>query len=266
MNILITVCGRAGSKGVKGKNTKIFNGYPLVLYTFSVIDLLMEKLNHYVDVAINTDSMEIIELTKSFHNFILVNREQALAGEHVSKLNVIRDTLLKTSDYTGINYDLVLDLDITSPIRTVNDILRVIDLKNENKDLDVVFTVVKSRRSPYFNMVKDEAGIARLVQEARFTARQQVPQTYDMNASIYAYDPCYLITAEHLFDGNCGMVEMEDTLVLDIDCAQDFQWMEYIYTKLLQDNKGYEEVYINIKNIYVDKSNINIFIDNASNQ
>ena len=38
MNILFTICARAGSKGVKSKNARDFLGYPLVYYTLSVYD------------------------------------------------------------------------------------------------------------------------------------------------------------------------------------------------------------------------------------
>ena len=35
-NILITICGRAGSKGFKNKNLKTFLGTPLVYYTVAI--------------------------------------------------------------------------------------------------------------------------------------------------------------------------------------------------------------------------------------
>ena len=37
--VLITVCGRAGSKGFRNKNLKNFCGKPLVYYTLSAAEL-----------------------------------------------------------------------------------------------------------------------------------------------------------------------------------------------------------------------------------
>ena len=37
--LLITICGRAGSKGFKNKNLKTFCGQPLVYYTLSAAEL-----------------------------------------------------------------------------------------------------------------------------------------------------------------------------------------------------------------------------------
>ena len=41
MNILFTICGRAGSKGIKNKNIRHFCGYPLAYYYLAVIVLLV---------------------------------------------------------------------------------------------------------------------------------------------------------------------------------------------------------------------------------
>ena len=65
MNILFTICGRAGSKGLKNKNLKKLNGIPLVYYTLSVIGLYMDRhMENQVTVALNTDSKELQQLIK----------------------------------------------------------------------------------------------------------------------------------------------------------------------------------------------------------
>ena len=51
MNILFTICGRAGSKGFKNKNLKSFIGCPLVYFSLAEISLYMKKLtNDHVDI------------------------------------------------------------------------------------------------------------------------------------------------------------------------------------------------------------------------
>ena len=67
---------------------------------------------------------------------------------------------------------MVVDLDITSPLRTVNDLERVIEVQIE-RGADVTITVATARRNPYFNQVKQtEQGIRKVI-ESNFTARQQ---------------------------------------------------------------------------------------------
>ena len=61
--LLITICGRAGSKGFKNKNLKNFCGKPLVYYSLSAAELFIK--NHpelEVDIALNTDSEDLAKL------------------------------------------------------------------------------------------------------------------------------------------------------------------------------------------------------------
>ena len=61
--VLITVCGRAGSKGFRNKNLKVFCGQPLVYYTLSAAALFAAaRPDLAVDVALNTDSPELQRL------------------------------------------------------------------------------------------------------------------------------------------------------------------------------------------------------------
>ena len=41
--LLITICGRAGSKGFKNKNLKNFCGKPLVYYSLSAAELFIKN-------------------------------------------------------------------------------------------------------------------------------------------------------------------------------------------------------------------------------
>ena len=62
MNILFTICGRAGSKGIKNKNIKDFLDKPLAFYSLSVIDLYLKNSSYLSDIVLNTDSEELISM------------------------------------------------------------------------------------------------------------------------------------------------------------------------------------------------------------
>jgi CMP-N,N'-diacetyllegionaminic acid synthase len=236
MNVLFTICGRAGSKGLKNKNLKTFLGTPLVYYTMAAIDLYKSAHpNEIVHTCLNTDSDDLISLvTQRDPNTVVVRRTPDLAGDRVAKLPVIQDCLVRTAEQSSVVYDTVVDLDITSPLRRLIDIENAIQ-KRADQGLDVVFSVTEARRSPYFNMVKQNSdGTCEKVLQSNFTSRQQAPELYDMNASIYAYAPTFLHenTTGMQFDGRCGFVEMPDTGILDIDSEQDFLLMEVIAAHL----------------------------------
>lgn len=244
MNILFTVCGRAGSKGIKGKNFKEFLGHPLLFYTFAAIVLYRKRHSNFkIDIALNTDSQEMIDMIKDNAkiNAFIVQRKLDMAGDHVAKKVVIADTMNEVQKQNGIKYDLIVDCDITSPLRTVEDIEKLVD-KASNNEYDVVFSVVDARRNPFFNMVKEnQDDTVSLVIDGQYTARQQAPAVYDMNASLYAFKPAFLNDKKMLLHGKCGMVKMMDTAVLDLDYENDFELMQVIADYLIN-KKHYAKI------------------------
>lgn len=254
MNILFTLCGRAGSKGVKGKNARDFLDVPLVWYSMANIALYMEKYaaNDNIKVVLNTDSEPLKELVKRVKDLpvTILHREENLAGDRVPKVAVILDSLKRTEEMYACKFDMVVDLDITSPLRTVQDVKNAIDRKRQRPVVDVVYSVAPSRRNPYFNMVKEENGFFCKAIPSNFTTRQEAPVFYDMNASIYAYSPDALRNKEQatFFNSNCDAVVMKDTGILDIDSEEDYELMQVIAKYLFDNDSNYKEIVIKINN------------------
>ena len=251
MNILVTICGRAGSKGIKEKNVKDFLEYPLPYYTLSALHLyIMENTEDTIDLAVNTDSEKLISIMESnpFVPAQIIRREEELAGDRVPKPLVIASTLEKMEKLKKTHYEMVVDMDLTSPLRKVEDIVHLVETQKKCK-ADVTYSVTDSRRNPYFNMVmKGEKGY-RKVLASNFAARQQAPVIYDMNASLYAYDPAFLRTGKGVLDGYGEIIIMEDTGVLDLDHANDFELMQVIARYLFETRDEFGMIYRNIGSI-----------------
>lgn len=246
MNILFTICARAGSKGIKGKNTKIFCGKPLVTYTLAAYTLFYQKYIEKVEnicLAVNTDSELLLQqIDECGIDYISIKREETLAGDIVAKKNVIYDTLKKCEEQVEMQFDVVIDLDLTSPLRTVDDIIGTLEVLLADKQADIAYSVTNARRLPYFNMVqKKENGYYTTVIKSDFVARQQAPACYDMNASIYAYRRAYLLNVD-IIEIKALIWTMEDTGVLDIDSEEDFELMEVIARYLFEKKTGYREL------------------------
>ncbi len=249
MNILFTLCGRAGSKGVKGKNARDFLDVPLVWYSMANIALYMEKYagDDDIKIVLNTDSEPLKDLVRRVKDVpvTIIHREESLAGDKVAKVAVIADSLNKAEETFARKFDMVVDLDITSPLRTVQDVKNAIDRKKQRNDVDVVYSVAPSRRNPYFNMVKEENGSFCKAIPSNFTTRQEAPVFYDMNASIYAYSPKALREKEQssFFNSGCDAIVMFDTGILDIDSEEDYELMQVIAKYLFENNEKFKEVF-----------------------
>lgn len=205
-------------------------GYPLPFYTLSAIDLY-KKQNPSIEceIVLNTDSQELITLFKSVHTLKVesIVRESDLALDHTPKISVISKSLEIMEMRKNTSYDMVVDMDITSPLRTTQDVQSLI-IKKCNSNADVIFSVTDARRNPFFNMVKKTDGGCTRVIESSFSTRQEAPVLYDMNASLYAYSPHFLKSGKGIFEGSCDYIKMRDTAVLDIDSEQDFELMQVI--------------------------------------
>ena len=246
MNLLFTVCGRAGSKGAKGKNVRDFCGIPLVWYTLAAIALYREQYpEDCVRVVLNTDSEELNRLCALTPvSPLFLRRSPDLAGDTASKVAVIRACLVRAGQPESGPFACVVDLDITSPLRTVADIRAAVEKKLSRLETDVVYSVVPSRRNPYFNMVREESGFFVKAIASSYTARQQAPVLYDMNASIYVYDVQALLEKDPytFLNGSADVVVMPDTGILDIDSDEDYELMQIIAKHLYTQRKELGEI------------------------
>lgn len=250
--LLITICGRAGSKGFKNKNLKTFCQKPLVYYTLSAAMLFCKaRPDVQVDLCLNTDSEALAQLVaQAYPEVTFLRRGEALGGDTVPKMAVFQDSLARMEAQKGYAYDYVMDLDITSPLRTAQDIQNAYELKASRPDLDLVFSVTDSRRNPCFNMVRDCGDhVEKGIDNATYTARQQAPVFYDVNASIYVFRRDFLAnnTTGILWDGKIGVSKMLDTGILDIDSEEDFLMMEVIAAHLFKNLPKFAAVQANIR-------------------
>lgn len=252
MKILFTICGRAGSKGIENKNISFFNGKLLPYYSLSAIDLYLKETHGELEynIVVNTDSKELIKIMQDngMRNIEIIERIPELSGDVVGKIDVIADCLYQMERRKNISYDIVVDLDITSPLRTVADVRNLI-FTHIRTNADVTTSVVPARRSPFFNQLKKTDKGFKKVINSNYTARQQAPEIFDMNASLYAYSPDYLRSGKGVLDGYVECIEMNDTGILDLDHEDDFELMEIIAKYLVETNKEYSLIYENIKQL-----------------
>ena len=256
MNILVTVCARAGSKGVKSKNSREFLGIPIAYYTIAAYTGFAERYGKEydnIDFVLNTDSQLLKEqFDRCGVDYFYIAREDDLAGDRVAKADVICDTLVKMEKRTEKIYDIVLDLDITSPLRIVDDVKGCIDRLLQYEEASVAYSVTNSRRQPHFNIVlENENGFLETAIPSNYVARQEAPVSYDMNASIYAYrrEPLLHTVESDVFKGKCVGWMMKDTAVLDIDSEEDYELMQVVARYFFDTDKGMKEIAMTAKKI-----------------
>lgn len=222
MRRLCTICARGGSKGLPGKNIRPLLGRPLIAWT---VDVALET-SLFDAIAISSDSADILAAGAEAGADILVDRPEELASDTAGKLPAIQHCVLEAEAKVGAPFDLVVDLDVTSPLRLPEDITGAVSLL-EGGDATNVITGSPARRSPYFNLVeRDEGGFARLSKpptEGAVLRRQDAPACFDMNASIYVWRRDDLVNRGAVFMERTVLYEMPEDRSVDIDSALDFE-------------------------------------------
>jgi CMP-N,N'-diacetyllegionaminic acid synthase len=235
MNILITLCARGGSKGIPGKNIKLIAGKSLIAYSIDLTKRLTEKWD--AKVALSTDNSKIKDVAASHGVLTEYVRPEYLATDAAGKIDTIKDLLLYEESLVDFRYDFVLDLDVTSPLRTVEDIEKALELMIANTEAKNLFSVNNAARNPYFNMVEENSnGFYSLVKtnpDGSIMTRQSAPKVFDLNASFYWYRRSFFDSAFKSAITDKSLIYTMNHICFDLDHPVDFLFMEY----LLQNNK-----------------------------
>jgi len=180
MRTLILIPARAGSKGLPGKNVKVFNGKPLVAHTFEFAKKIAEA-NDIVCVTSNDDA--VLSIANELDVFIPFKRPEQLSTDNASSYDVILHTI-NHFESLGNNFDNVLFLQPTSPFRCVDDYEKVKNLYTN--ELDMVVSVRVAKDNPYYNLFEQtEGGYLLKSKESNFSTRQQCPEIYAFNGAFY---------------------------------------------------------------------------------
>ena len=233
---ICTVTVRAGSKGVPGKNLRMVAGRPM--FGHSVAQAAATGL--FAEVVVSSDSEEILALAPQFGATGVVRRPPEMATDTAGKVPAIAHAVRSTEQRTGQTYDVCVDLDATSPLRTVEDIRTAVRMFEES-DAESLITGAEARRNPYFNLVEEQpdgtvhvayppAGTGAFTTRpaAGFLRRRAAPRCFDMNGSIYVWRRASLLEDQVVFLPSTILYEMPAERSIDVDSEFDFRIVEWL--------------------------------------
>ena len=179
MKPLVVIPARGGSKGLPGKNSKPLNGKPLILYT---VEAAREVLPDEV-ICVSTDSEEIKTVVEQSGLKVPFLRPAELAQDQSGSHEVLLHAMGFYED-KGLDFDTVVLLQPTSPLRTA---LHIVEAINEyNPKLDMLVSVSETDANPYYVLKEeDEEGYLVPSKKGGFIRRQDCPKVYQLNGAIY---------------------------------------------------------------------------------
>ncbi len=226
---LCTVCARGGSKGVVNKNLRPMAGKPLIAHS-----LIQAKAVGLFDaIAVSSDSAEILAAAAQWGADELIERPEELASDTADKAPAIGHCVAEVERRHGVRFEVLVDMDATSPLRLPEDILGAVTLLEDSGATNVI-TGAPARRSPYFNLVERGAtGAVALAKNSgpRVDRRQDAPPCFDMNASIYVWRREPFMAAPAVFYPDTLLYEMPEERSFDIDSELDFAIVEFLLSR-----------------------------------
>lgn len=217
--------------GVPGKNIKPLLGKPLICYSIEQA-LATPGIDR---VYVSTDDAAIARVAEDAGAIVPFIRPRELATSNAPKLPVIQHLVEWVAQH-DIEPQVIVDLDPTSPLRGVDDIVNCMQMLKE--DVSVVITGYEAEKNPYFNMVemKEDGsfGLVKGLAGTGVSSRQTAPKVYAMNASIYVWHRRSLSST--LWNGRVALYKMPRERSIDIDHPIDFSLVELLMAEKCKNN------------------------------
>ena len=210
--VLAIIPARGGSKGVPRKNIREVAGKPLIAWTIEEA-----KKSGYIDrVVISTDDQEIADIAVQWGGEIPFLRPAELARDDSPGIAPVIH-ILTTSDFF---YDLVVLLQPTSPLRTIEDIDGAI-AQMVNKNATACVSVVEPDKSPYWMYTMNGDGHLVQLLDGNYARRQDIPEVYALNGAVYVAETSWLLRKQTFVTDETIAYIMPKERSIDIDTETD---------------------------------------------
>jgi len=228
--ILAVVPARGGSKGISMKNLREVCGVPLVAITGRVL----QRMPVIDRAVISTDHDDIAAAGEENGIDAPFRRPESLSGDRIGDWDVLSHALQEMEKQDGCQYDVVVMLQPTSPLRTPVQVGGCITMLLDG-GYDAVWTVspTDSKGHPLKQLVIREDGEMDYYDPrgAEIIARQQLTPVYHRNGVAYAITRECLLDYGDIKGKRTGAYVIEEPLA-NIDTEEDLEWAEILARKL----------------------------------
>ncbi len=213
MKILVVIPARGGSKRIPGKNLRLMNGKPLVLYSLENAAALETKYD--VDVAVSTDDEELSSIVRD-HCTRCLMRSEELCRDDVTLDPVIYDALIRMEEERGVTYDCVITMQPTSPTLKPETLRAAVKFFAEN-DFD---TVISAVNRPHLSWTKDKEGNIVKNYIKRINSQELPPNFLETGGFVIARRA--VVTKDTRIGEKVTIYEVPGDEAVDIDTDEDW--------------------------------------------
>ncbi|MDG2007822.1 MAG: acylneuraminate cytidylyltransferase family protein [Alphaproteobacteria bacterium] len=222
---------RGGSKGIRNKNIKKLNNKPLIYYT--VKEALKSKL--LTDYIISTDSLDISKIAQNYKVDVPFIRPKKYSTDKASSSSALKHAVLFMEKKNNIQYDFIIEIMATNPLKNTYDIDSVIQKLTRTKADSVIAMskVIEEHPRRLKKIIKDK--IVDIMYEKRESRRQDLkPEVFIRAGSIYGIKRNILIDKGLRYGTkNSRAYILPEERSINIDSKRDFIIAEYLIKKVI---------------------------------
>ena len=219
IDYIAIIPARGGSKGIPGKNKKIFLEKPLVEHS---IDYAKES-NFIKKIILTTDDLEIKKIGLS-NNITVIDRPKKIAGDEATTESAI-EHVISVSKFSKNSVFILLQP--TSPLRPKNSLDKMINIFNEKK-YDSMLTISPIHPLTWRLKNKKIESMYNFKNRPRRQEFNQKDFIYDENGSVYIFKSNLFSVENNRLGGNIGYYIFEEEYGKQIDTPLDFKILEVI--------------------------------------
>jgi len=231
--ILGIILARGGSKSVKKKNIRLINGVPLIAYT--IAEALRSQW--VTRVIVSSDDYEIRQTAVEYGAEAPFIRPAELATDTATALSADQHALAWAEKEEGQNYDYVVELMCTNPMKTSLDIDSALEkLVTTGADSVIGVTKLEDHHPIRIKKIEDDHIVDFCLPEIPETHRQQLkPDAYIRNGAIYSVKRDLLKNGSRYGTENSRPHIMPAERSVNIDTEMEVLVAEFLLKKYSRD-------------------------------
>ncbi|MGI9317083.1 MAG: cytidylyltransferase domain-containing protein [bacterium] len=228
LRLLAVVPARGGSKGIPLKNIQPVLGLPIV----ARVAELLNSMDCFDCSIISSDNESIIEVASEYGLEAPFRRPESLSGDRIGDYDVLLHALNEAEAKNSVEYDAIVMLQPTSPLRRAHHIMDALDLFVEG-NYDAVWSVSKSdtKNHPLKQLKLEDDKLSYYDSRgSKIIARQQLETLYQRNGIVYVVSRACLTEQKSIKGARTGAYIVTDPSV-SIDTLEDIDYVEFLMSK-----------------------------------
>lgn len=227
MKKLIVIPARGGSKGIPDKNIFPVNGKPLISYTLDMLNLISFT---DTDIVVSTDSPKIKSIVNVYKNIIVIDRPANISGDTASTESALINALEFMEKSYNRNYDAVVTLQPTSPMRKKETLLSFIAEYEKNYPKYNAQLSLSEDRTDFW--ILNDHGVYERLQKNAPRRRQARKPLYAENSAYYITDTKILLETGSILGSSVNGFVISSDEALDINYPIDIEIAELLLKKM----------------------------------